>query len=234
MPFCLQFTKSNKIRGCFCAIYRKPTSKYMVAIIFLVLYNNFTTDFGGKMKKLWEKIKKEFFVAETLRYLIIGLVTTFFNLGGAYAFKTVFAASSIPFFAENFATLSTAAGAIIAAIVAFFGNKIYVFKSKSWKPLNVIKEFFGTVGSRAFSFVMLTLGMSLFVDKDIFHFVPFAQGHFGWSAHFAQKVVLFWAFRLILGAIEIAFNYLINKLLIFRKKKDKKAEAPALKEESAE
>ena len=171
------------------------------------------------MKKLWEKLKKEFFIAETLRYLIIGLVTTFFNLGCGAIFKNIFAASTVPFFARNFATLGTAAGCIIAAIVAFFGNKIYVFKSKSWKPLDVIKEFFGTVGSRAFSFVMLTLGMNLFVDRDLFHLVPFAEKHFGWDRHFAQKVVVYWIFRLLLGCIEIAFNYLINKLLIFRKKK---------------
>ena len=184
------------------------------------------------MKKLWEKIKKEFFVAETLRYLYIGLCTTFCTLAGAYVFKKIFAASSIAFFAENFAMLSTAAGCIIAAIVAFFGNKIYVFKSKSWKPLKVIKEFFGTVGSRAFSFVMLTIGMSFFVDRDILHFVPYAQKHFGWDTHLAQKVVLFWTFRLILGGMELVFNYLINKLLIFRKKKTQpENDAPAESEE---
>ena len=171
------------------------------------------------MKKIWEKLKKEFFIAETLRYLIIGLVTTFFNLGCGALLKNIFAASSIPFFSDNFATLGTAGGCIIAAIVAFFGNKIYVFKSKSWKLLDIIKEFFGTIGSRAFSFVMLTLGMSFFVDKDIFHLVPYAKEHFGWDTHFAQKVVVYWIFRLILGALEIAFNYIINKLLIFRKKK---------------
>ena len=184
------------------------------------------------MKQLWKKFKKEFFVAETLRYLIIGLVTTFCTLLGAYIFKNIFAASSIPFFANNFATLSTAAGCVIAAIVAFFGNKIYVFKSKSWKPLVIIKEFFGTLGTRSFAFVMLTLGMNLFVDRDIFRLVPFFEKHFGWDEHFAQKVVLFWCFRLILGAFEVAFNYIINKLLLFRKKKDK-SEAPETAEETA-
>ena len=177
------------------------------------------------MKRIWEKLKKEFFIAETLRYLIIGLVTTFCTLLGAYIFKNIFAASSVPFFAKNFATLSTAMGCIIAAIVAFFGNKIYVFKSKSWKPLVVIKEFFGTLGSRSFAFVMLTLGMNLFVDRDILHLVPVFQKHFGWDEHFAQKVVLFWIFRLILGAFEVAFNYIINKLLLFRKKKTKKEDS---------
>ena len=113
-----------------------------------------------------------------------------------------------------------------------FGNKIYVFKSKSWKPLVVIKEFFGTIGSRAFAFFMLTIGMSIFVDKDILHFVPYAEKHFGWNEHFAHKIVLFWAFRLILGGLEVVFNYLINKLLLFRKKKGAKAE-PA-EEESTE
>ena len=174
------------------------------------------------MKKLWEKLKKEFFIAETLRYLIIGLVTTFCTLLGAYIFKTIFAASSIPFFAKNFATLSTAMGCLIAAIVAFFGNKIYVFK-----------EFFGTLGSRSFAFVMLTLGMNVFVDRDILHLVPFFQKHFGWDEHFAHKVVLFWVFRLILGAFEVAFNYIINKLLLFRKKKEKPQEAAA-QEDAAE
>ena len=177
------------------------------------------------MKRIWEKLKKEFFIAETLRYLIIGLVTTFCTLLGAYIFKNIFAASSFPFFAKNFATLSTAMGCIIAAIVAFFGNKIYVFKSKSWKPLVVIKEFFGTLGSRSFAFVMLTLGMNLIVDRDILHLVPVFQKHFGWDEHFAQKVVLFWIFRLILGAFEVAFNYIINKLLLFRKKKTKKEDS---------
>lgn len=177
------------------------------------------------MKKLWKKLKEEFFIAETLRYLIIGLVTTFCTLLGAYIFKNIFAASSIPFFANNFATLSTAMGCLIAAIVAFFGNKIYVFKSKSWKPLVIIKEFFGTLGSRSFAFVMLTLGMNLFVDRDIFHLVPLLQKQFGWDNHMAQKVVLFWSFRLILGAFEVAFNYIINKLLLFRKKKTGKEDA---------
>ena len=173
------------------------------------------------MRKIWEKLKKEFFIAETLRYLIVGLICTFFNLGSAYVFKNLFAGANSDFLQHNCAALGTAIGCALAAVIAFLGNKIYVFKSKSWKILNVIKEFLGTVGARVFAFVAVTAGMKIFVDNDIFHFVPYAQKHFGWSEHLAKGIVLFWFFRLFLGAAEVAFNYIMNKLLIFRKKKEK-------------
>ena len=188
---------------------------------------------GVIMKKLWEKIKKEFFVAETLRYLIVGLICTFFNLGAFGLFKVIFDNSSVEFFHTNSKAIAYAIGAAIAALVAFAGNKIYVFKSKSWKPKVVIKEFFETVGSRFFIYVVVTLATNALVDRDILHFVPYAVAKFGWTEEFAKNTVLAWFFRLFLGAIEIAFNYLINKLLIFRKKKGKpEAEAEQSEGES--
>ena len=79
------------------------------------------------MKKIWETLKKEFFIAETLRYLIIGLVCTFVNLGSAYVFKNLLSESSAVVLSHNAAAIGTALGCIFAAIVAFFGNKIFVF-----------------------------------------------------------------------------------------------------------
>ena len=176
------------------------------------------------MKKIWETLKKEFFIAETLRYLIIGLVCTFVNLGSAYVIKNLLTDSHIAFFSHNAAAIGTAMGCVFAAIVAFFGNKIFVFKSKSWKPLDVIKEFFGTVSARALSFFFITFGMKLCVDNDIFHLVPFLQNKWGFTAEFAKGVIVFWFFRCTLGVIEIAFNYIMNKLVIFRKKRLQKME----------
>lgn len=183
------------------------------------------------MKKIWETLKREFFIAETLRYLIIGLVCTFINLGSAYVFKNMLTNSSVAVFSHNAAAIGTALGCVFAAIVAFFGNKIFVFKSKSWKPLDVIKEFFGTVSARALSFFFITFGMKLCVDNDIFHLVPFLQDKWGWTAEFAKGVVVFWFFRCTLGVIEIAFNYIMNKLVIFRKKRLQKAEQSSAESE---
>lgn len=176
------------------------------------------------MKKIWETLKREFFIAETLRYLIIGLVCTFVNLGSAYLFKNILTDSGIAGLAHNAAAIGTALGCVFAAIVAFFGNKIFVFKSKSWKFLDVIKEFFGTISARALSFFFITFGMKLCVDNDIFHLVPFLQKEWGLTAEFAKGVIVFWFFRCTLGVIEIAFNYIMNKLVIFRKKRLQKME----------
>ena len=41
MLFCLQLTKSNKIKGFFCAIYINKAVIYVVAIKSKLMYNNF-------------------------------------------------------------------------------------------------------------------------------------------------------------------------------------------------
>lgn len=41
MLFCLQFTKSNKIKDSFCAIYINKAVIYVVAIKSKLMYNNF-------------------------------------------------------------------------------------------------------------------------------------------------------------------------------------------------
>lgn len=171
------------------------------------------------MKKLWEKLKKEFFIAETLRYLIVGIFSVIIDFGFAGIVKNIGFASKSVFFNSNAAAIGTAVGWLTASIASFFGNKIFVFKSKSWSPGKVAKEFFGTIGSRGFSFFISFFGMKFFVDNDIFHFVPYACRRWGWTTHLAKEIVLFWAWRCVLGLFEVAFNYIINKVLIFRKKK---------------
>lgn len=141
------------------------------------------------MKELLKKYK------EAILYLVFGVATTAVNLG-VYYVATAFLA--IPESASN----------VIAwfgsVIFAFITNKLFVFESKSWAWKTALKETVSFFGSRI---------LSLVIDVALFELlirIGLNQTLFG-SPGFLAKIIV--------NVVVIIVNYVLSKLIVFRKQK---------------
>lgn len=87
---------------------------------------------------------------------------------------------------------------ILAVLFAYVTNKLFVFESKVDTKQKLLKEFFTFVASRVFTFVLETFVMYVMID---------------WM-HINDMVV-----KVIAQIIVICTNYILSKLIIFKKKK---------------
>ncbi len=87
---------------------------------------------------------------------------------------------------------------MIAVIFAYVTNKLFVFESKVDSKQKLLKEFFSFVASRVFTLVLETLVMYVMID---------------WM-HINDMVV-----KVIAQIIVILTNYILSKLIIFKKRK---------------
>ena len=87
---------------------------------------------------------------------------------------------------------------VVAVAFAFFVNKAYVFASRSWKLNAVFGELWRFVFGRVLSGVMETLVMFVFVDLLRFH----------------DGII-----KIAVGVLVVVVNYVVSKLLVFRKPK---------------
>ncbi len=172
-----------------------------------------------KQTENFSKLKKDILSAETLRYIVCGFICgVIINLGVYYILANlVLSHSKISFFENNANSIGTATGWITATVLTFIANKVIVFRSEQWRAGTVLKEFFGTVGARGFSFIVTTFGMKLFVDMNIIGIVALEKNAHGDYLH-AKGAVIAFIFRCLFGLFEIIFNYIMNKLFIFGKK----------------
>ena len=136
------------------------------------------------LKKLWKKYK------EIITYLFFGGVTTVVNYGVYVLCGHVFHLDVVP---------SNIIAWILAVIVAFVTNKLWVFESKSWKAGIVGKEFAEFVLARLSTLVIETVLLWIFVDK----------------LHVNDLVM-----KIITNVIVVVLNYIFSKFIIFRKKKE--------------
>lgn len=176
-----------------------------------------------KIRELLFKVfKKESFLGrivdklitqEMATYILFGLMATVVNLATFYLFKKLFISigwngifNSIVtegselhrLFIDGTDYLDANFIAWVASVVfAFITNKLWVFKSKSWKLSVAGKEFTGFVGARVFSFVIETIMMFILVTLLSCH-----------------ELIA----KLIVGVVVIIINYIFSKLLIFKKK----------------
>ena len=131
---------------------------------------------------------------EIIMYIIIGGCTTIVN----WAVYTPMAAAGAAL------ALCNSAAWLAAVIFAFFTNKFLVFESRTTDPFEVIKEAAMFAGSRlisgAFEIVFPSLLVALGLDAEIF-------GIRGAAA------------KLITSVAVIVMNYVLSKLIVFRKKK---------------
>ena len=150
----------------------------------------------SKIKELWLKYK------EVILYLVFGVLTTIVSWGSYALFEM-----SLGTFITDTIILSSVANVlswIVAVLFAFITNKLWVFESKSSKGIVVIKELGTFVGSRLLTGVLEWVGVPLLMliglDQDIF-------GIEGMLA------------KVLISVIVVILNYVLSKLLVFRKKK---------------
>lgn len=150
----------------------------------------------SKIKELWLKYK------EVILYLVFGVLTTIVSWGSYALFEM-----SLGTFITDTIILSSIANVlswIVAVLFAFITNKLWVFESKSFKGIVVIKELGTFVGSRLLTGVLEWVGVPLLMliglDQDIF-------GIEGMLA------------KVLISVIVVILNYVLSKLLVFRKKK---------------
>ncbi len=130
-----------------------------------------------------------FLKSETGSYLFFGAMTTVVNyiffvaameLGGGVIFS-----NTVAF--------------VFAVTFAYFTNKIYVFKSKSWKLNVVLKETAAFIAARILSFLFETAG--LWFAEDVIK---------------TNKIGILVA-KVILSVVVVLLNWVISKFFIFKK-----------------
>lgn len=138
-------------------------------------------------------------LGEVVRYLVMGVLTTLVSWG-SYALFAKACGWSI--------TLSNILSWILAVAFAYLTNKVWVFHSCSWKIGFVIREAALFVSARLLTGVIEMAGVPLLVKLGMDRKILGVKG-------MAAKVAV--------SVLVVILNYVLSKLLIFRKK-DKEAE----------
>ena len=134
---------------------------------------------------LWKKYK------EIITYLFFGFVTTVVNYGVYALLVRGFHMDVVP---------ANIIAWIVAVVVAFVTNKLWVFESKSRDKKTLFREFFEFVVARLITLGVETLLLWIFVDK------------LG-----VNDLIM----KIITNVIVVILNYVFSKFIIFRKKKEK-------------
>lgn len=141
-------------------------------------------DFMDRIKKLWHFLTSP----EMLLYLLFGVLTTVINIA---VFERCYYALHWPW------QLANALAWVLAVAFAFVTNKLWVFRSKSFRPDVFWRELAGFAVARLFSLGVDYACMWLLIDV------------LQWNELLAKTVD---------NVLVIAINYILSKLVIFRKK----------------
>ena len=141
---------------------------------------------------------KKFIVAiistEWFLYLFIGFLTTVINIVTMILLNDYFIKNN---FGKEFAWKSAEIVAfIIAVLFAFFANKLFVFKSKSFGLKTIKNEFLKFIFARIISELIVFIIMKIMIDYN--------QIDYRIS-------------KVLTSIIAIIFNYLASKFVIFKK-----------------
>ncbi len=158
-------------------------------------------------KKILEKLPflEKVLQYEIISYLVFGVLTTVVNLlaywlinltqGPDYDKKVLFTVAGIDF---RWIYLANAVAWVVAVLFSFITNKLFVFESRAKDAKTVLWELFSFFGARIVSFLL------------------FEELLFGVLAHFMND----WLSKILVAVFVIVFNYVMSKLVIFRKKKE--------------
>ena len=193
---------------------------------------------GEGLTEKQEKIRKLFM------YLVSGCLTTAVNWICYVAFdKIVKADMAINLFGKEFSLkfiINQIVCFIIAVIVAYFLNRVTVFRSKG----NVLRELASFFGARIISFLVLEIGVySLMIWACVsITGLPIDTPMAVWQ-------IIIWSFaftyeylcKLINSVFIMIANYVMSKLMVFKKKdmvdynaEDKKPEEASSEKEAAD
>ena len=171
------------------------------------------------MKKLFQKTKELFpKYREIIVYIIVGLMTTIvaygFRLGVIYSFAPILGIdlAEAGGSAAGLRAVGTTVGWVAGVIFAFFTNKIWVFRDNVKGKRAVLIQFGEFTLSRLFTyFIEVGIGVGIPALLIALGYKPF-------------KIILtFDADLIALGfsvVIVTILNYILSKLLVFRKKKE--------------
>lgn len=145
-------------------------------------------------------------IKQFIKYVFFGITTTIVNLVVFYFLKKSGMTQT-----DLGLTAANGIAWVIAVIYAYITNKIWVFESKNKDLRFVLREaaafFLGRVFSGLFE-IFLPTPLSHVFEKGI-------------TINFAGKEYFFddqWIAKIIVCVIVIVLNYIISKLLVFRKK----------------
>ena len=162
------------------------------------------------MKKLWEKYR------EIIVYIIVGLMTTVVAYGVRFAVLYPFSALlSIDLSADHgsatvLRTVAITVGWVAGVIFAFFTNKKWVFRDTVSGKTAVGVQFGKFVASRIGTF---------FVEWGLGALVPMALIACGYKPfHFIVTVDADLVSTAISVVLVTVLNYILSKLLVFKKK----------------
>lgn len=193
---------------------------------------------GEGLTEKQEKIRKLFM------YLVSGCLTTAVNWICYVAFdKIVKADMAINLFGKEFSLkfiINQIVCFIIAVIVAYFLNRVTVFRSKG----NVLRELASFFGARIISFLVLEIGVySLMIWACVsITGLPIDTPMAVWQ-------IIIWSFaftyeylcKLINSVFIMIANYVMSKLMVFKKKdmvdynaEEKKPEEASSEKEAAD
>lgn len=166
-----------------------------------------------KIKELYTKYK------EIILYIIFGVLTTLVNWAVYWVMARIMApqmedeSALFSVFGQDISVglfvifIANFIAWVAGVLFAFVTNKIWVFESKSWKPSVAIKEFWLFVAARLITGVLEWFGVPLLVA------IGLNQPLFGADGFVAKLVV---------SVIVVILNYVFSKLIIFKKKDEKK------------
>ncbi len=140
-----------------------------------------------KIKKLWNFMTSP----EMVSYIIFGVLTTAVNIVSFGLLRPV-----IRFNAYWDVIVVNTIAWILSVAFAFITNKLFVFKSKSFEKKLFMRELTTFVEARLFSLVVDTLGMYLLINVLY------------WND---------WVSKIIMNVIVVVINYILSKLVIFKK-----------------
>lgn len=140
--------------------------------------------------------------AEFLRYSFWGILTTVVNLVFFHLFNVLFGA--------DYYLITNVLSWCITVAFAFFANKLWVFRSKSWQFKIVIRELTGFISARLFSLLIEELGLWLTVDVMNMGSMEIKLLSFTLAGTLIAKAVL--------QIVVVLANYLFSKFIIFADK----------------
>jgi uncharacterized membrane protein YfhO/putative flippase GtrA len=138
----------------------------------------------------WYKVHRE-----AVNYLFVGGATTFVNWC-VYGLVVRLAGYSV--------TAGSVIAWIAALVFAFITNKIWVFESRAWQPLLVLREGSAFLGARIISGLVEIIGVPFLYILGLDYPLLGTEG-------FAAKVSV--------SVIVIVLNYIFSKLFVFRRGK---------------
>lgn len=150
-----------------------------------------------KIKELILKYK------EIIIYVLFGLLTTVVNLSVFWLFSRILG--------DERYLITNVIAWFAAVSFSFLTSKIWVFRSKSWKFSVLFKEVTSFFAARILTLGIEELGLYFFVDTLSFGEISIRLLSFEIGGELIAKALI--------AVVVVVVNYVLSKLVIFRKKK---------------